>query len=279
MIKRLSLALAASLIALSANAAPVELREQMNSRERELVNVMFSSYLADRVGTSIQTSVVDIDGDGVGEIIARFVHTNSCDAGLSRCRTTISRFNKGKWNVVFDRYAGKINDLQVGHNMPGEIIVDEMKWEWDTTSNSYAPTRNDKWTPVSWQEVPQSQAAGYASFFGQGAGKLVANNKQVHIEYSTTQLSKKKDVLVIRLSGKSVCGTKNGCPIRLIQHSNGKWNTILSSSTKKDVFRTVDERDGFNDIILESSNGFAGFGWNGATYSIANRYESNRKEQ
>lgn len=279
MIKRLSIAIATSLMALSANAAPVELREQMNTRERELVNVMFSSYLADRVGTSIQTSVVDIDGDGVGEIIARFVHTNSCDAGLRKCRTTISRFTNGKWNVVFDRYAGKIDDVQVGKRLPGDIVVDDMKWQWDVYSKSFAPTKDEKWTPITWQEVPDAQRASYASFFGEGAGKLVSSNKNVKIEYSKTPISKKQDVVILKLSGQSVCGTKTGCPIRLIMNKDKKWASILSSSTTDDVSRIITERDGHNDIVMQSSNGFVSYGWNGATYTVADRIESNRKEQ
>lgn len=279
MIKRLSLALTATLIAFTANAAPIELREQMNSRERELVNVMFSSYLADRVGTSIQTSVVDIDGDGVGEIISRFVHTNSCNADMSRCRTTISRFSNGKWEVVFDRYAGTINDVQVGKRLPGDIVVDNMKWKWDVYSKSFVPTKDDKWTPIAWQEVPTAQKANYASFFGEGAGKLVSSNQGVKIEYSTTPISKKQDVVILKMSGQSVCGAKTGCPIRLIMNNDNKWSSILSSSTTEDVSRIITERDGHNDIVMQNSNGFVSYGWNGATYTVADRIQSNRKEQ
>lgn len=280
MIRRLSLALAVSLIAFTANAAPVELKEQVNSRERELVNVMFSSYLADRVGAAVQTAVVDLDGDKVGEIITRFVHTNSCDADMQKCRTTISHFKDGRWTVVFDRYSAKIDDVQVqvGERLPSDIVVDGMKWEWDAFSNSFSPTKDERWTAIDWQVVPASQSASYASFFGEGAGKLVAANRGVKIEYSTTPISKKKDLVLLRLSGNAVCGIKSGCPVRVIKQSNGKWDAILSSSTKKGASRIITERDGYNDIILETSKGFAAYGWNGSVYTVADRIESNRKE-
>ncbi|WP_315922642.1 hypothetical protein [Mesorhizobium sp. SP-1A] len=278
MIERLSLILAASLIAITANAAPVELREQVNSRERELVNVMFSSYLADRVGAAVQTAVVDLDSDGVGEIIARFVHTNSCDADMQRCRTTISHFKDGRWNVVFDRYATKIDDIKVGKRQPDNIVVDGMKWQWDLFSKSFEPTKDERWTSIEWQEVPAAQTASYASFFGEGAGKLLATGSGVKIEYSATPISKKKDLVLLRLSGKSVCGTKTGCPVRVVKQTDGKWNAILSSSTMKDASRVITERDGYNDITLETSKGFATYGWNGSVYTVADRIESNRKE-
>lgn len=278
MIRRLSLALVASLIAFTANAAPVELREQVNSRERELVNVMFSSYLADRVGAAVQTAVVDLDGDGVGEIITRFVHTNSCDADMQRCRTTISHFTKGRWNVVFDRYVAKIDDVQVGKRLPGNIVVDGMKWEWNPFSGAFGPTQDERWTSIDWQAVPASQSASYASFFGEGAGKLISADRGVKIEYSTTPISKKKDLVLLRLSGKAVCGAKTGCPVRVVKQTDGKWDAILSSSTMKGASRVITERDGYNDIILETSQGFAAYGWNGSVYTVADRIESNRKE-
>ena len=286
MIRRLTLALTASIVAFCAQAAPIELREQIQSRERELVNVMFSNYLSDRVGASVQTAVVDMDGDGVGEIISRFVHTSSCDAQMERCRTTISRFADGKWAVIFDRYAKKIDEVfprrraaQTSVVLPGPIVVDGQKWEWSPFSKSYSPNADTNWTAVEWVEVPSSQIASYASFFGETTAKLLADSRGGRISYAKTPISKAKDTVLLKLEGEAVCGMRSGCPIRVIKQKDGKWETILSTTAMKDVSRVVTERDGLNDIAMSTSLGFAVFGWNGNNYSIADRIESNRKRE
>lgn len=279
MIRRSLLILSTSLLALgAANAAPVELTEKIGSRERELVNIMFSSYLNDRIGANVQTAVVDLDGDGTGEIIARFLHSNSCDKDMIKCRTTISRFKDGNWHVVFDRHSATVDNVEKGSRRPGVIKVDGMEWKWAPAFNAYQPTKDSRWTDVSWQRVPNEQAVTYASFFGQGAAKLAGSTGDAIIEYSTTPVSKHKDVILLKMSGPSICGNENGCPIRLISQKDGKWSSVLSSTTRGDASLTTFERDGRHDVIMETSAGFVAYGWNGSSYIMADRIEANRKE-
>lgn len=279
MIRRLTLVLTASIVAFGAQAAPIELREQIQSRERELVNVMFSTYLSDRVGASVQTAVVDMDGDGVGEIIARFVHTNSCDAEMKRCRTAISKFEDGKWHVVFDRYAVKIEDVTTGLRQPGPIKVDGQIWDWNRFTASFIPEPVDTWQKVDWIDVPADQVSNYAPFFGDNVAKLLTSSRNGRISYAKNPLSKAGGTMLLKLDGSGICGTKSGCPIRVIQQKDNKWNTVLATTSTNDVFKSVIERDGINDIVVSTQIGFANFGWNGNSYSIADRIESNRKKE
>lgn len=278
MIKRIGLIIAASLITISANAA-VQLNDAPNSRERELVNVMFASYLADRPGTSVQTAVVDMDSDQVGEIIARFVHSSSCDAELKKCRTIVARFDirRGKWGVVFDRYAQTIDSIQKAKPLPGNISVDGLNWDFDGKLQAFKPLKDDRWKPIPWQKVTGPQLEGYAAFFGQGAAKLAKENRGINVSYVRDGLSKKNDLILLKLDGEAICGQVTGCPIRLLKKSGEHWEPILTTAVENNAFSYPTSRAGYNDIVLEGKNGFVAFGWNGNDYSVAERIEAVRK--
>src|SRR5690606_16883723 len=103
----------------------------------------------------------------------------------------------------------------------------------------YQPTKDKRWADVVWQGVPPAQASAYASFFGEGAAKLATANQGVKLEYSTTPVSKANDLILLKMSGPSICGTETGCPIRMIKQTDGQWKPVLSSTTDSSASRVT----------------------------------------
>lgn len=271
-LKAISLAiLMSSFAAGSASAERMPLRDAPQSGERQIINVVFSNYLKDRVGGSIESGVADLDGDGIAEVFARFVHTGSCSEKLERCRTVVLKYENTRWKIVFDRYATANIDLgPATKRIPRPFTVDETSWEWAYTA--YSPKAEGLGSPVSLADVPASMVASYSSAFGPGAVKL-AESKRMQVTYSNKGISKKNDVIILKQDGKTLCSDVYGCPIRILKKNGETWQPVLSAYAKGNILISKTERDGYRDIVTSNGRGFSVYGWNGSTYAIADRIE------
>jgi len=265
----LTAALAAFLSVPSA-AAPVTFDESTGSPARQIVNVVFADYLGQRVGAVVQTATVDLDSDRTGEIVARFVHTGSCDADMKKCRTVVLRYGLHNWEILLDRYAETVEVLEQNTRIPSRIKVDNVTWRWD--SPFYAPTSEGLGEKVELAEVPASSADALAAAFGSGAEKLVGSGFGVKLSFARPNLAE-EETLLVKLDGDTVCGSFTGCPIRVLKKNGEKWSNVLESYTRGDVTLAKTKRQGFRDIVVETDAGFAVLGWTGNGYSVADRIE------
>ncbi len=268
------LALAAFLASTSAMAAPVSLSESPYAPARSVVNVVFGGYMAGLTGVSVQSAVVDLDGDKTGDIVARFVHSAACRDGNKVCRTVVLRHMGGDWTIVLDRYADEIEVGKGYRDVPAPVKVDGKEWEWD--GKRYLPIVADLGEELSLKAVSDSAKPSVGKAFGDPE-KLSAAGYRVSYTFAQDGLSKNKDLMLVKMEGDMVCGKLNGCPVRVLKQEGEKWCPVMASSTTGKVMLSRMSRQGYRDIILETKDGALQMGWTGSAYAVADRIEGATK--
>lgn len=258
----------------AASAHAVALDPSPDAKARPVVNAVFREYISRLVGVQIETAIVDIEGDGVGEIVARFVHTGSCRSGMNQCRTVVIRYDSGKWGIVLDRPADKIDiPKPTGRWNFVDVSVDGAKWTWN--EKAYGPAMSGLGQKVEFAPIPAATVAPVAVAFGAGATKLAADaSSGISFEFARPKLSEKGDHLLVRMKGGGACGDVAGCPVRLLEKEGDTWRPILSGSTKGDVMISRVVRDGRSDVVLGTTAGYVVMGWSGKSYGIADVVEA-----
>lgn len=255
------------------SASAVEFDTSPSSQPRAVVNAVFRDYIGVLVGAQIETSVVDINSDGVGEIVARFVHSGSCRDGNKKCRTVMIRHNANKWGIVLDTYADKIDVPKTEKYIFSVIDVDGVKWKWN--SMSYAPLMDGIGDKVVFSPVPADMAQPLATAFGPGAVKAItAGNLGISLEFNKPNISSKDEYLLVRMKGATACGDLAGCPVRLLQKVDNAWQTVLEASSVGDVSISKITRDDHRDIVFGTKTGFVTMGWSGKYYALADTVEA-----
>lgn len=269
------IALASFLAAtVSATATPVALSDSPYAQARSVINVVFANYIAGLTGVQIQSAVVDLDGDGNGEIIARFVHSSACRDGVKICRTVILRHMSGDWKIILDRYADSIDVSNGYRDVPAPIKVDTTAWNWD--GKRYVPEVKTLGEAISLKPVSEKTRDSISQAFGQPA-KLSAAGFKVSYSFTQDGLSKNNDLMLIKMDGDVVCGKLSGCPIRVLKKEGDAWRPVLSSSTTGKVLISKMSRQGYRDILLETKDGALQMGWTGSGYAVADRIEGATK--
>ena len=266
----------ASLLAISAPAvaAPIALSDSPYEQARSVVNVVFANYIAGLTGVSIQSAVVDLDGDRNGEIVARFVHSSSCRDGNKACRTVVLRHMQGNWKIVLDRFADKIDVGSGYRDVPAPIQLDGKGWEW--TASRYLPQVAALGTDLPMKELAAAAKPSIGKVFG-SPEKLEA--KGIPVTYTFTQegLSTKNDIMLVKMEGDSVCGKISGCPVRVLKKEGESWKPVMASATTGRILVSKLSRQGYNDILLETRDGALQLGWTGTGYAVADRIEGAAK--
>jgi hypothetical protein len=253
-------------------AAPMKLDPSPKAQARTVVNVVFGDYLAQRVAAQVETGVVDLDKDGVGEIVARFVHTGSCSADMKVCRTAIIRHDGREWRVVFDHPTSQIEVLTGPNGVPVPIKADRITWDWDYPT--YAPSASGVGDRISLDPVPRNTVASLAPAFGQGAVKLAEADPRYELSYARPQISGKDEFIAVTLKGGAACGTETGCPVRVLRKEQDGWRPVLSTSASSSIFLGNSQRAGYRDLVVDTKAGFAVYGWDGAKFALSERVEA-----
>jgi hypothetical protein len=261
-------AAAASILSGAAQAAPVKLDASPDAPARKVVAAVFRDYLAGKVGVEVQTAAVDIDADGVAEVAARFVHTETCRKPASSCRTVVLRHDGSNWGIVLDRSADK---LDLGD---GRMLVDGAEWTWN--GRAYAPSVEGMGQQVAFVPVPAETVPSISVAFGQGAVKL-ASAGRAKFEYATPRIADGADSLVVRMTGGASCGMTAGCPVRVLRKEGTSWKTVLTAGTTGGVAvaKTV-RTGGVRDVAVQTDAGYVVMGWTGSAYAVADTVEATR---
>lgn len=267
-------ALGIALLSGPAVSAATPLDPSPDAKGRSVVNAVFRDYLSQLVGVQVQTAVVDVEGDGVAEIVARFVHTSSCRVGMTQCRTVVIRYDSQKWGVILDRPSDVIDiPKPTGRWNFGEIAVDGAKWNWN--GKAYAPVLAGVGSKVDFARVPAATVGPIAVAFGAGAVKLAASpDNGIAFEFARPRVSEKGDHIIVRMTGKVACGDVVGCPVRLLEKDGDSWRTIMEGSSFGDVAVSRVARDGRADLVLGTKKGYVVMGWTGKSYGIADTVEA-----
>lgn len=274
--KTILTAVSAVLLSASAHAAPLSLDPSPNAQARPVVNVVFAPYLATRVGATVETAVADLDKNGVGEVVARFVHSGSCRDDMKTCRTVVLRHDGNAWKIVFDHAVAALEVLEGSRGVPAPLRADRITWSWDYPV--YAPTTDGVGKAVDLEFAAPALSKSLAPAFGDGAAKLAATGASYRFGYASAKLSEKEEFLVVKMTGQNVCGIKTGCPVRLLKKGKEGWSTALATTTKDSVYLGNTEREGYRDVVISTDMGFTVYGWNGEKYALADRVEAPGKD-
>nr|WP_250808000.1 hypothetical protein [Neorhizobium tomejilense] len=266
----------ASLLALAtpAAASPLALSDSPYDQARSVVNVVFANYMAGLTGVSVQSAVVDLDGDKNGEIVARFVHSSACRAGSKVCRTVVIRHMGGDWKIVLDRFSDSIEVGEGYRDVPAALKVDGKTWDWD--GKRYVPEVSELGDELTLKEVAAASRPTLGKAFG-SPEKLEAAGQKISFTYTQDGLSKNKDLMLVKMEGDTVCGEFNGCPVRVLKKDGNVWKPVMSSATTGKVIVTKTSRQGYKDIVLETKDGALQMGWTGSAYAVADRIEGASK--
>jgi hypothetical protein len=275
MIKSITATLALLISAAALQAAPLALDPSPKAQARTVVNVVFGDYLPQRVAAKVETAVVDLDKDGVGEIVTRFVHTGSCTADLKICRTTVIRYSGQGWKIVFDHPAAQIEVIPGPNGVPSPIKADRVVWKWNFPV--YAPTPDGIGDRVAVETAPRDISASLAPAFGAGAAKLIAADPRYSLSMSKPKISDKDEFIAVTMKGGSACGEMTGCPVRVLRKGKDGWHPVLSTSSSSALYLGTTVRDGYRDLVVDSKLGFAVYGWGGDKYVLADRVEAVEK--
>lgn len=265
------------LLALPGNmaaAAPSRLDPSPDAPGRLVVNAVFHDYLDRLVGAQIETAVVDVDSDGVGEILARFVHSGACREGMARCRTTLIRHVDGRWRIVLDRPADGVEiDGPRGKWEFSDVIIDGVRWQW--RDRSYRPSLDGLGSALEMAPLPRSAVPGIAVAFGTGATRLASDGgSEIGFEFARPDLSQSGEFLLVRMTGDVGCGDGGGCPVRLLQRDGENWKSIMAASSIGEIGVSNVFRSGRRDLVLGTGRGFAVMGWSGSGYGVADVIEA-----
>jgi hypothetical protein len=282
MSRGLLFAMMAFLSASAAQAAPVAVpfNEPPASQARKIVNVVLSDYITSLTGVQIGVSVMDLDKDGTGEIIARFVHSGACKPGMEECRTVFLRYDADKnWQIILDKTAKQVDvDLDQGAaNRPAPVTTDGVTWVWSYPS--YKPDFTSVGDPVGFEPLPSDLVNQIAPAFGAGAAKLAKEGGTVSFEYAQPPVADSQKTILVRMNGLNACGALTGCPMRLLVQNEKSWTPVLQASTESDVALSKVKRGGFRDIVVSTQSGVVVMGWNGTGYAIAERMEQSIAEK
>lgn len=273
---RKAIAIAAFLAtALPAAAAPVALTDSPYDPARSVVNVVFSGYMAGLTGVTVQSAVVNLDGDRNGEIVARFVHSSSCRAANKACRTVVLRHMDGDWKIILDRFADSLDVGRGYRDVPAPITLDGKRWEWD--GKRYMPEIADLGTETSMRPVAEASRVAIGKSFSDQAEKLTAKGHKVSYTYTQTGLSKANDLMLVKMEGDAVCGKLSGCPVRVLKKEGDGWRPVMASATTGKVIVSKLSRQGYSDILLETRDGALQMGWTGTNYAVVDRIEGASK--
>ncbi|MTH96700.1 hypothetical protein [Roseibium sp. RKSG952] len=261
----------------SAHAAPVVFDDNPETAQARIVRSLFPGYISERPGMVLESSVLDLDLDDTGEIIARFVHSGSCSRDMKTCRTVVLkhfyRGTTGNWKIIFDRATSAIEFGAPQRRLPAPITADGITWTY--TYPNYKPTSSDLGMPINLERVPPQSVRGIAGAFGEGALKLAeTGSDRVSYEYGAVKTEDGNRLLIIKQTGDMACGDLIGCPVRVIREANGKWATVLEAATVSDVLQATAMRKGLPDLVTNTPNGFVVFGWAGEQYGIVDRVEA-----
>lgn len=256
---------------------PVTMKEDLQARERGIASTFLGYWLDGNKDGKLETSVVDLNGDGTAEVFIRLVHPSSCDVEMKTCRTIALMHNGSEWKSVFDRPAATIELGKPGQNNMRAILIngyENRTWNGKAYQIDLATMKT---TTPKFQIADATRGLELSRGFGNAAESLF---KAKRVAIDTTDIKLGGHVAtVVRLEGEPACGIYIGCPIRvLVPDSTGRAVPILETSSRVDAFGkpefkvTAVERAGWPSMIVTMPDGTPLVAdWDGRRYQVEPR--------
>lgn len=260
--------LPALLAAQAALAAPepIALKDDRTARERPTAEVLMSREIGAAVGARVETAMVDVDGNGVAEVVVRITHASTCDRSRLYCRTAVFRHDGREWRRVLDVPA---QSLSLGDaNARGErsLVVDDDEVRSLQSGSYRVDAKASGATRVRFAAATGAKAREIAALWGPGAVRLLDAKADLQVLAGTADLDGRNGAQpVYRLEGGAACGLV-GCPIRGVVRRDGREGVVLEGFATGDVWVMGSGRDGVRAMVLESAGGSVAYAFDGRRY-------------
>lgn len=263
-----ALALPFLLAAQAALAAPeaIALKDDRTSRERATAEVLMSREIGAAAGARVETAMVDMDGNGVAEVVVRITHASTCDRSRLHCRTAVFRHDGREWRRVLDVPA---RTLSLGDaNAKGErpLVVDEDEVRTLQAGSYRIDAKASGATRVRFAPAAGPRAREIAALWGPGAVRLLDAKADLRVLAGAADLDGRNGAQpVYRLEGAAACGLA-GCPVRGVVRRDGREGVILEGFATGDVWVMGSGREGVRGVVLESATGTVAYAFDGRRY-------------
>ena len=256
-------------------SSPFEFESVENSPAKPIIAAMFSEYISERPGVKIYSAVVDLDYDGIGEIVVRFEHTESCFSDNISCRTVFLKYapdvEHPRWQVKFDSFVNELDIFGDENSSSIHINTDNLVWKFDQARFWLESDRGS--SELIMDPVPADSTEFIIGAFGAGAINFTnSENRDVKFSYAFVPTLEQSELLVLSANGAGICGSYIGCPLRIIRKVNDKWDVVLKAAAENSIKVRSFHRQGIPDFSLATPNGIAIFGWTGTQFDLINKY-------
>ena len=249
----------------------VALREAPQAQEAAIIRDIYPEFLRRNPTTRIQTALVDLNGDGIAEIAARFVGPATC--ADDRCHTVVLMSQASIWRVVFERRTTGLALLPPPRAAAGQMrdIVASGSERWTWGAMRYLPQMQSLGRLVTGERpavagVINSARPALASSLSLDAA---GNHRPGDLPIQWTQVEmdlRGARGMLVTANTFDYCSPMLGCPTVILVMRGRDWVPagLLSASGPIAVMAT--QTAGMADLAIPAAEGVTFFQWNGSEY-------------
>lgn len=275
-LKAAPLALLALLAPSLAGAAEIPFRAAPDASEAGIVQALYGDFLASNRAVAVESALVDLDGDRVGEVAVRFRHASTCTG--ERCHTAVLRHDGSGWRVVFEKRTqtlatGAASPGRGGANMAALVADGREVWRWDGRG-SYRPLLDSIGTVVVADKPADRTVAAAAAKAMQRdlAGpyaEATAIGGDVRFLATPIDIAASGRSWLVSVDSESLCGGVLGCPqIVLLPEGKGLRSALVTYGIGA-VAVLATKSGGLHDLAFADGEGFRTMRWDGSAYRVA----------
>lgn len=245
---------------------PIALKDDRAARERPTAEVLMSREIGAAAGARVETAMVDMDGNGVAEVVVRITHASTCDRSRLNCRTAVFRHDGHEWRRVLDVPARTLSLGDVNAKGERPLIVDQDEVRILQSGSYRIDAKASGATRVRFAPATGAKAREIAALWGAGAVRLLDAKADLRVLAGAADLDGKNGPQPLyRLEGAAACGLV-GCPIRAAVRKEGREGVILEGFATGDVWVMGSGREGVRAVVLESAVGTVAYAFDGRRY-------------
>lgn len=252
----------------AALAAPeqIALKDDRTARERPTAEVLMSREIGSAPGARVETAMVDMDGNGVAEVVVRITHASTCDRSRLHCRTAVFRHDGREWRRVLDAPTRTLSLGEANERGERPLLLDDDEVRTLQSGSYRVDPKASGATRIRFAATSPAKAREIAALWGPGAVRLLEAKADLRVMAGTADLDGRNGGQPFyRLEGAAACGLA-GCPIRGVVRRDGREGVILEGFATGDVWVMGSGREGVRGMVLESATGTVAYAFDGRRF-------------
>ena len=255
------------------SAQAIQFRSDPNAREVAIVREIYADFVRQNQDLRLETSVVDLNGDGVAEVAVRFVHRTTCEQ--QRCHTVLLSYSGG-WSIVLERRAEGLalsrDGLRSGE-MATLVLDGGERWNW--SGERYRPdlppsARVLEAAAPAPAAIGQAAAAALRADIGPPEQRRRFGLPDISWRSVEIDVATGARVFMVVADMFDVCGAAIGCPTAIVQQGQGQNRVIgVTYSFGRVSVLPSEGANRFKDIRLGDIEGVRTMRFDGREYQLA----------